>query len=39
MVDVVLRYRPETKTKRPRERKKRPKTEAAENKEPRDSKL
>lgn len=32
MVDLVLRYRPEAKAKAPRERKKKPKAEAVENK-------
>jgi len=32
MADIVLRYRPESKIKEPRERKKKPKTETTENK-------
>lgn len=32
MVDIVLRYRPESKVKAPRERKKKPKPEPDENK-------
>jgi hypothetical protein len=36
MVDTVLRYRPESKVKEPRERKKKPKPQVEETKEVRD---
>lgn len=36
MVDIVLRYRPESKAKEPRERKKKTKAQTAETKEVRD---